>query len=89
MDKLISIIIPCYNAEAYIDRCFQSILSQTIGFDKLEVILIDDCSTDHTWEKLTEIEASYPDDLRFLLLTLFDLFVHFIQVKEDTMGVCE
>ncbi|MCM1387195.1 MAG: DUF4422 domain-containing protein [Bacillus sp. (in: Bacteria)] len=66
MNKLISIIIPCYNVEAYIDRCFQSILAQTIGFDKLEIILVDDCSTDHTWEKLRAIEASYPESVMII-----------------------
>ncbi len=60
MDKLISIIIPCYNVEKYIDRCFASLLAQTIGFDRLEIILVDDCSTDGTWEKLTAIEAAHP-----------------------------
>lgn len=66
MDKLISVIIPCYNVENYIDRCFDSLLAQTIGFDKLEVILIDDCSTDATWDKLTAIEASYPDSVMII-----------------------
>lgn len=63
MDKLISVIIPCYNVEKYIDRCFASLLSQTIGFDKLEIIMIDDCSTDGTWDKLNAIEASYPESV--------------------------
>lgn len=66
MNKLISIIIPCYNVGSYIDRCFQSILTQTIGFDKLEVILVDDCSTDNTWEKLTAIEAAYPESVMII-----------------------
>ena len=66
MDKLISIIIPCYNVEKYIDRCFDSLLAQTIGFDKLEIIMIDDCSTDDTWNKLTAIEASYPESVMII-----------------------
>lgn len=66
MDKLISIIIPCYNVASYIDRCFQSLLVQTIGFDKLEIILIDDCSTDDTWSKLTAIEAAYPESVMII-----------------------
>ena len=66
MDKLISIIIPCYNVEKYIDRCFGSLLTQTIGFDKLEIIMIDDCSTDNTWDKLTAIEASYPESVMII-----------------------
>lgn len=66
MDKLISIIIPCYNVQSYIDRCFQSLLAQTIGFDRLEIILVDDCSTDATWEKLTAIEAAYPESVMII-----------------------
>ena len=66
MDKLISIIIPCYNVEKYIDRCFDSLLSQTIGFDNLEVIFIDDCSTDGTWDRLTAIEAAYPESVMII-----------------------
>ncbi|MDD6810709.1 MAG: DUF4422 domain-containing protein [Lachnospiraceae bacterium] len=66
MEKYISIIIPCYNVESYIDRCFQSLLAQTIGFDKLEIILVDDCSTDHTWDKLTAIEAAYPESVMII-----------------------
>lgn len=63
MNKLISIIVPCYNAAPYIDRCFQSIAAQTIGMEHLEIILVDDCSTDHTWEKLSALEAAYPDSV--------------------------
>ena len=66
MDKLISIIIPCYNVEQYIDRCFSSLINQTIGLDKLELIFIDDCSADGTWDKLTAIEASYPESVMII-----------------------
>lgn len=66
MGKLISIIVPCYNVEKYIDRCFNSLLNQTIGFDKLEVIMVDDCSVDNTWDKLTAIEAAYPESVMII-----------------------
>ena len=68
MDKLISIIIPCYNAENYIDRCFNSIVNQTIGLDKLVVIFVDDCSTDSTWEHLVEIEKNNQDSVMIIHL---------------------
>ena len=61
MDKIISIIVPCYNVVSYIDRCFSSLEHQTIGLDRLEIILVDDCSTDDTWQKLVELEAKYPE----------------------------
>ncbi len=43
-EDLISIIVPVYNVEAYLDRCMHSILTQT--HHNLEVILVDDGSTD-------------------------------------------
>lgn len=47
MEKgLVSIITPCYNGEKYLDRYFQSLLNQT--YKKLEIIFINDGSTDNT-----------------------------------------
>ena len=40
----ISIIVPVYNTEKYLDRCIQSILAQT--YPDFELLLIDDGSTD-------------------------------------------
>lgn len=52
---LLSVVVPVYNVEQYLDRCVQSIVSQT--YPNLEIILVDDGSTDMSgaicdrWEK--------------------------------------
>lgn len=48
----ISIIIPVYNTEKYLDRCLETVTGQI--FHDLEIILIDDGSTDHSLEKCKE-----------------------------------
>ena len=60
---LISVILPCYNVEKYIDRCLGSIVKQTIGVENLEIICVDDCSTDGTLDKLRVWESEFPDNI--------------------------
>ena len=48
MDSLVSIIVPVYNMEKYLDRCIKSLTEQT--YQLLEIILIDDASIDHSRE---------------------------------------
>lgn len=57
MNKLISIIIPVYNAEANIRRCVDSILKQT--YANYEVILVDDGSTDTSGSICDEYASSH------------------------------
>ena len=45
-DKLVSVVIPCYNAEKYLVESIDSIINQS--YTNLEIICIDDCSTDNT-----------------------------------------
>lgn len=49
---LISIIVPCYNVEKYISRCVESIINQS--YNNMEIILVDDGSTDDTGKFLDE-----------------------------------
>lgn len=49
---MFSIIVPCYNVSDYIDECMESIINQT--YQNYEVILIDDGSTDNTYNKCIE-----------------------------------
>ena len=50
----ISIIIPVYNTEKYLKKCLDSIINQTLK--SLEIICIDDCSTDNSLNILKEYQ---------------------------------
>lgn len=66
--KKISVIIPCYNTELFIDRCMSSIAAQTIGMNHLEIICINDASTDNTWLLLQKWEQLFPDNVILISL---------------------
>ena len=48
----VSVIVPIYNMEVYVKECLDSILRQTLK--EIEVVCIDDGSTDRSWEILAE-----------------------------------
>ncbi len=54
MKQTITLIVPTYNEGPFIDRCINSIKNQTVPFDR--VIIIDDCSTDGSAERLDSIK---------------------------------
>lgn len=53
----VSVIVPVYNVEMYVNKCIESILAQT--FQDFELILVDDGSTDHSREICTEYSEKY------------------------------
>lgn len=52
MGKKVSVIIPVYNAAQYLERCLDSVINQTLK--DIEIICINDCSTDNSLEILEE-----------------------------------
>ena len=50
---LVSIIVPCYNHEKFLCDFAKSIMEQ--DYNNIEVLILDDCSTDKSWEKLQEL----------------------------------
>ena len=56
--KLLSVAIPCYNSEAYMEHCIQTLLS---GGEEMEIIIVDDGSVkDRTPEIADEYARRYP-----------------------------
>lgn len=57
LTPLISVVIPVYNAEKFIEKCAKSLFEQT--FDQIEYIFVDDCSTDNSVEILQSLIDKY------------------------------
>jgi len=54
-DPLVSIIVPAYNRAQYIDACLRSAIAQT--YQNIEVIVVDNASTDSTWDIIGDLAA--------------------------------
>lgn len=60
----ISVIIPAYNAELYIERCLNSLVNQTINVP-YEIIVINDGSKDNTEGKILDYLEKYPQQMKY------------------------
>lgn len=63
MEKILSIIIPVYNVEQYLDKCLSSVLNINQR-EKIEVLAINDGSTDGSLEILKKYQKEYPSVLQ-------------------------
>lgn len=60
----LSILIPVYNVSAYIGQCLDSVLTQSADDPNIEIILLDDASSDDSWVQVEEYAKHYHDKLR-------------------------
>jgi glycosyltransferase involved in cell wall biosynthesis len=63
---LVSIIIPIYNVESYVERCLLSVLNQT--YDDIEIILVDDCGQDKSMEIANQVIQNHRNRYRTAVL---------------------
>ena len=61
--KLMTLAVPCYNSEEYMDKCLNTLLT---GGEDVEIIIIDDGSTDRTGEIADSYAEKYPDIVRVI-----------------------
>lgn len=67
MDKAVSVIVPCYCVnDEYFGGLMQSLFNQTLGKERLEIVLVDDGSPDNTYEKLQRYEHANPETIMLI-----------------------
>ena len=76
MNKFIfSVVVPVYNVENYLRETLDSVINQTIGLDKIEIILVNDGSKDNSKDICMEYVQKYPNNI--------------IYVEQENSGVSE
>lgn len=75
MESLVSVIIPAYNHEKYVQETIHSIIAQT--YKNIELIIIDDGSKDKTLEKIKELE-----------LACKKRFIRLVVQSQENQGTC-
>ena len=71
---IISVIIPVYKVEKYIQRCLESVIAQECDEFVLECILIDDCTPDLSMEIAKDIIAHYTGAICFKIFWMKNSF---------------
>jgi glycosyltransferase involved in cell wall biosynthesis len=66
MSKLVSVILPVYNGERYLQRAIDSVLDQTIGIENIFIIVINDGSTDQSLTILNKNAQKFPDSFQII-----------------------
>jgi poly(ribitol-phosphate) beta-N-acetylglucosaminyltransferase len=62
----VSVVVPVYNTMPYLTRCLNSLMTQTIGRDRLQVVAVDDGSTDRSGAELDRFARRYPGVFRVI-----------------------
>lgn len=57
---ILSIIVPVYNVEQYVEQCIRSIFNQNIPHEKYEVIVVDDCTPDNSVAIVEKLQQEFP-----------------------------
>ena len=81
MKKKLSIIVPVYNVEKYIDKCLESLVNQTI--DNYEIIIVVDGSKDNSIEIVKKYKKLYPE-----LITFYETENHGLSAARRIYWLC-
>lgn len=64
MLPLVSIVVPIYNVEKYVEKCCHSLFGQS--YERIEFVFVDDCTTDNSLNVLYNVLSQYPERKEFV-----------------------
>ena len=67
-NQSVSIIIPVYQVENYIERCISSVMRQTYSHSAIECIMVDDCGTDNSIKLAQKCIDNYKGEIQFHII---------------------
>lgn len=62
----VSVVMPVYNTEKYLSEAVESLIGQSIGFENIQLIIVNDGSTDKSGEMCLEYLKKYPENVLYL-----------------------
>lgn len=65
MEKILTVVVPTYNTEKYIEECLESMAGEAVRND-LEVLIVNDGSTDRSAELAGQFARRYPETFRVI-----------------------
>lgn len=71
MNILVSILVPIYNVENFIEKCLVSLFEQT--YKNIEYVFVNDCSPDHSIEVLEKVAQNYPNRINSIKIISHDV----------------
>ncbi|MDN6030095.1 MAG: glycosyltransferase family 2 protein, partial [Lactococcus plantarum] len=64
--KKVTVVVPVYNATAYIENTINSVINQTLDKEMYHILVVNDGSTDDSGEKLENIRNKYSDVIEII-----------------------
>lgn len=86
MNPLVSIVIPAYCHEQYINDCLNSIISQT--YQNIELIIIDDCSKDNTYQKILSRREELENRFSRVIIKQNEINLGVVKTENRLIDLC-
>ena len=82
----VTVVVSVYNTMPYLTRCLDSLVAQSIGRDRLEIVAVDDGSTDGSGAELDRFAARYPQTVK-VPAGAFNAMVYDVHTSDGRAGV--